>query len=98
MKFTGSLNPRCARPASPHAGQARDRHIAAALRRGVAEQRRQQHGALQIKPDVVLVGEADRAVKLDAGLSMTNSASSEALSFCSYHRGIDAQASLLAAT
>src|SRR6188768_3635087 len=45
-----------------------DCNIAAALRRGVAEQRRQQHRPLEIEADVVLVGEADGAVKLDAGL------------------------------
>src|SRR5262249_36773200 len=42
--------------------------IAAPLRRGVAKQRRQQHGPLEIEADVVLVGESDAAMQLDAGL------------------------------
>src|SRR5262245_6575243 len=42
--------------------------IAAALRGGIAEQRGQEHRPLQIEADIVLVGETDRAVQLDAGL------------------------------
>src|SRR5262249_56424767 len=33
-----------------------------------SQQRRQQHRPLEIKADIVLVGESDRAMKLDAGL------------------------------
>src|SRR6476659_7389956 len=42
--------------------------IASSLRCRVPEQRRQQHRPLEIEADVVLVGESDRAVKLDASL------------------------------
>src|SRR5215472_19108840 len=53
---------------TPLRGHFRKLDVAAALRRGIAKERRQQQGALEIKTDVMLVGEADRAVELDAGL------------------------------
>src|SRR6516225_646349 len=49
-------------------GQAGDGGVAAALRSRVSQKRGEQHRALEIEADVVLVGETDRAMQLDAAL------------------------------